>query len=39
VVVLATGLRIKIDATNFWKRRHHGVCRKRDLQPIVSSSS
>jgi hypothetical protein len=28
VIVLATGLRIEIDATNFWKGRHHGMCRK-----------
>jgi len=39
VIVLATGLPIKIDATNFWKNHHHRVCRKRDLQPIVSNSS
>jgi hypothetical protein len=39
VIVLATGLPIKIDAMNFWKNRHHGGCRKRNLQPIVSNSS
>jgi hypothetical protein len=39
VIVLATSLRIKIDATNFWKSRTHRVFRKRDLQPIVSNSS
>jgi hypothetical protein len=39
VIVLATGLWIEIDATNFWKSRHHGLRRKRDLHPIVSNSS
>jgi hypothetical protein len=40
VIVLTTGLRIKIDATNLWKSRNHRVQKKnRDLQPIVSNSS
>jgi hypothetical protein len=38
VIVLATGLWIKLDATNFWNSRHHYAGRTK-LQPIVSSSS
>jgi hypothetical protein len=39
VIVLATGLRIEIDAANFWKSRHHGLRGKRALHPIVINSS
>ena len=39
VIVLATGLRIEIDAANFWKSRQHGLRGKRDLHPIVINSS
>jgi len=39
VIVLATSLRIKIDAANFWKNRNHRLGRNKKLQPIVNNSS
>ena len=39
VIMTATSLRVDIDATNLGASRCHRECGKRNLQPIVSSSS